>query len=244
MKAVKVKLLSNGDSLAIVPNIVDVNTLDKDYDTFVGRPRLFPGSCHAYIQHWASTPLDTCTIQELAFEQYCFEAPSSSNFSLQVCEMLEKESFFSLHHVASHFVPEIVATSVEFLANRAGLQGSIKKDALRLLLGGATAGITASILGAEVLPAVAGYAALKGVKKIVKVAHNFFCKKQNEKTLLPSTAQSDLETPNSEQVPKKARKPQRSREVECYTGDLNAPRQLRNKKLVYIVMYSNRKFLS
>jgi hypothetical protein len=238
MKAVKVKVLAH-DSIAIIPKLVDVHTLDRSWDEIAGKPgfsSVYPGTCHAYIKYWSSSPLDTCTIQELALEQYCFEAPSSSNYSLPVGEIFEIESSSLPHHLAAHFVPEVVATCFDFLARRAGLQGTIKKDALRFLLGGATAGITASILGAEVLPAVAGYAALKGVKKIVGVAHNFFCKKQIEKALLPSNAQLDLETPKEEQVHRKARKPQRSREVERFIGDVNAPRRLRNKKLV-LIMY-------
>src|ERR1700730_6338773 len=35
MKAVKIKLLPNGDTQAIVPKILDVFTLDKDYNTYV-----------------------------------------------------------------------------------------------------------------------------------------------------------------------------------------------------------------
>ena len=126
-----------------------------------------------------------------------------------------------------HFIPEIVATCVDVLSKRAGLQGTIKKDALRFCLAGTAAGVTASVIGAEVVPAVAAYAALKGVKKIACIAYNLLCKKQKEKV-----EEKVLETPKAESsVQRKTRKLMGVREVARFTGDVNAPRKLRNNKL-------------
>lgn len=232
MKPVKVETLSNGDSLAIVPKIVEASSFswDENYDKIVTEPAYtFPGSCRGYIQQ-AAKPLDDCTIKELALEKYCFEAPSSSNFSLPVCDIAESEGFSLYEHLKNHFIPEIVATCVDLLAKRAGLQGSIKKDALRFCLAGASAGLTASAIGAEVVPAVATYAALKGVKKIAGVAYDLLCKKLEKKV-----EEKRLEVPQAEPQPqppvqRKARKLQGVREVARFAGDVNAPRKLRNRK--------------
>ena len=89
MKAVRVKTLPNGDSVAIVPKIVDAHSLawNENYDKIVARPHYtFPGSCQGYIK-LASEALDNCTIKELALEQHCFETPSSTNPFLPVCEI-------------------------------------------------------------------------------------------------------------------------------------------------------------